>query len=512
MLLDPNTWSKDGTIALAGLAFSDDGRYLAYCRAEAGSDWSRWQVLEIASGKLLPDELNWTKSPRPRGPRTARVSSTAATSSRKPGAEFQAAELQQQARATTALGTPQADDAVVYYRPEHPEWQYEGDGDARTAATWSSPPPLGTDERYRDHRASDLAKPARHAPIELIDNFEHEYTFVGNDGPTLYFKTDLDAPRRRLIAIDLRRARAAELEGDHSPGGGHAGAGELRGRPLHRLLSQGRAAAGEGLFAATAGSSATCRCRASARPAASRASGPTRRRSTCSPASPRRRASTTTTLPTRPKPAVPPRRGEVQPRRLTRCEQVFYRSKDGTRVPMFLAYKKGIKLRRLEPDAALRLRRVQHLAAADVLPSAGWRGWKWAASTPSPTSAAAASIGEAWHKAGTKLQKQNVFDDFIAAAEWLIAAEIHPPRKAGHPRGQQRRAAGRRRDDPAARPVRRLPAGGRRDGHAPLPEVHRRPHLGRRLRLVRRPASSSRPCWPIRPITTSGRARAIRPR
>ena len=90
--------------------------------------------------------------------------------------------------------------------------------------------------------------------------------------------------------------------------------------------------------------------------------------------------------------------------------------------------------------------------------------------------------------------------------------QVHAARQAGHPGRQQRRAAGRRGDDPAARPVRRLPAGGGRDGHAPLPQVHRRPHVGRRLRLVRRSRSSSRPCWPIRPITTSGRARAIRRR
>ena len=61
MLLDPNTWSKDGTIALAGLGFSDDGHYLAYARSEAGSDWSTWRVMEIATGKVLPDELKWTK-------------------------------------------------------------------------------------------------------------------------------------------------------------------------------------------------------------------------------------------------------------------------------------------------------------------------------------------------------------------------------------------------------------------------------------------------------------------
>ena len=120
--------------------------------------------------------------------------------------------------------------------------------------------------------------------------------------------------------------------------------------------------------------------------------------------------------------------------------------------------------------------------------------------------------GEDWHEAGTKLQKQNVFDDFIAAAEWLIARKIHPARQAGHPGRQQRRPAGRRRDDPAAGPVRGLPARRRRHGHAPLPQVHRGPRSGSTTTAPPTIPRSSRPCWPIRPITTSSRARIIRPR
>ena len=131
----------------------------------------------------------------------------------RPGAEFQSLNFNDRL-CYHRVGTPQADDAVVYYRPEHPQWQYEGTAteDGRWLVITTA---LGSDERYRI-TVKELARPAA-APIELIDKFEHEYTFVGNDGPTLYFKTDLDAPRGRLIAIDLGPARAAELGKKSSP-------------------------------------------------------------------------------------------------------------------------------------------------------------------------------------------------------------------------------------------------------------------------------------------------------
>ena len=201
VLLDPNQWSKDGTVALAGLSVSEDGKYVAYSIAEAGSDWQTWHVLDVASGKVLPDEIRWTKYRGTSWTHDGKGFFYGRYDEPKPGAKFQNTTLNQKIY-YHRVGTPQAEDVLVYRRPDHPEWGCEArvTEDGRYLVITTS---KGTAHKHRI-AYKDLEEPYG-MPIDLIEDFDNQYTFVGNDGPVFYFKTDLAAPRGRLIAIDLRR-------------------------------------------------------------------------------------------------------------------------------------------------------------------------------------------------------------------------------------------------------------------------------------------------------------------
>ncbi len=205
VLLDPNRWSKDGTVALNGLAFSDDGRHVAYGRAEAGSDWITWRVMEIAMRTVLADELKWTKSPGAAWTKDGKGFFYTRYDKPAAGVEFQALNFNNKL-CYHHLGTPQSDDTLVYWRPEHPDWLYEAgvSEDGRWLVISIN---NGKDQNNRV-LVRDLREPYA-MPVELIGNFEHEYHFAGNQRRTLFFKTDAEAPRRRLVAIDLDNPKPA---------------------------------------------------------------------------------------------------------------------------------------------------------------------------------------------------------------------------------------------------------------------------------------------------------------
>jgi prolyl oligopeptidase len=422
MLLDPNGWSKDGTVALAGLDVSKDGRLLAYGRAEAGSDWVTWHVLDVDTGKTLADQLRWIKFSDAAWTKDGKGFFYSRYEEPKKGKDFQSLNLNNKLY-YHRVGAPQSDDVLVYFRPEHPEWSYgagvSDDGRYLVIATH-----VGTDHRYRI-TVRDLAEPYA-MPVELIDHFQNEYTFVGNDGPVLYFKTDLDAPRRRVVAIDLRRPQrenwkelvpqAAETLVEVN-----VLANQFVAEYLKDVKPQVKIYALDGRFVrevqfpgigAAAGFGGDRDDTETFYLFTSFATPPTIYRYDLTTGE--------STVWRRSEVKFNPDDYEVK--------QVFYKSKDGTRVPMFLAHRKGISLDGSNPTLlygyggfnipltpAFSVSRLAWMEMGGVYAVANLRG--------------GGEYGEAWHKAGTKLQKQNVFDDFIAAAEWLIAEKYTRPDK-----------------------------------------------------------------------------------
>ncbi|MBN2577699.1 MAG: S9 family peptidase [Pirellulales bacterium] len=422
VVIDPNTWSAEGTKALAGLSFSDDGRYAAYGVAEAGSDWQTWRFLEIESGKLLTDQLNWIKETVVAWTKDGKGVFYSRLEQPPPGAEFHAKNLNSRIF-YHRLGTPQADDVLVYALPEHPEWTLFGrvTEDGRYLVITIA---KGTDEKYRI-AVKDLAEPYG-MPVDLITEFKNDYTLVGNDGPVLYFRTDLDAPRRRVIAIDLRQPEPKNYQEiipqaeatllDVSLVGNLFIASYLNDvKPQVKLFTT------EGKFV-----------REVEFPGIGSVSGFHGKRtdvetfytfsSFATPPSIYQYDLITgkTTLLRRAAVKFNPDDYEVK--------QVFYRSKDGTRVPMFLAYKKGLVLGGANPTLLYGYGGFN----IPMLPRFSVSILTWmelGGVFAMPNLRGGGEYGEAWHRAGTRLRKQNVFDDFIAAAEWLIDNKYTSPQK-----------------------------------------------------------------------------------
>ncbi len=422
VLIDPNSWSADGTVALSGMAFSDDGRYLAYGVQDAGSDWNTWRVMEIDTRKVLDDELKWVKfsgaawTPDSRGFFYSRYKEP------EKDAAFQSLNMNMKVW-YHRVGTRQADDVLVYERPDHPEWGFQTsvseDGRYLILTVW-----VGTDDRYRIV-VKDLTEPYG-LPFELIDNFDQEYSFIGNDDTVLYFQTNLEAPKRRVIAIDLRhreRENWKQIIGESENALSSVGivGNMFVCEYLKDAKTQIRLHSMDGSFV-----------REVEFPGIGSASGFSGKRkdnetfysfsSFALPPSTYRYNMITGESQLLRRAAVKFNPDDYETR------QVFYSSKDGTKVPMFICHKKGIQLDGTNPTLlygyggfnisltpTFSVSRLAWMEMGGVFALANLRG--------------GGEYGEPWHKAGTKLNKQNVFDDFIAAAEWLIAEKYTTPKK-----------------------------------------------------------------------------------
>ena len=425
-LLDPNMLSEDGTVALSTLAVSDNGRLLAYGTAASGSDWEEFRVRDVVTARDLPDHLKWIKF--------------SGASWTKDGTGFFYSRYPEPTdKALTdvnrfqrlyyhRLGTDQAQDVLVYERPDQPDWgmnaEVTDDGRYAVLTVW-----LGTDRRNRVY-FRDLKDP-RHPQItgevvRLLDEFDASYAFAGNDGPVFYFLTDLDAPRKRVIAIDTRhpeRGRWRELipQGQDVLEGVriihdtfvanymHDASSRLRlfaldGRMLKDLelptlgsigSISGERKDDEMFYAFTSFLYPTTIFRYDFKSGA-------------------------TSVFKAPTIDFDPSRFETK--------QVFYTSKDGTRVPMFITYKKGLTLDGSNPTylygyGGFNISLTPSFSVAMLV----WleMGGVYAV----PNLRGGGEYGEEWHQGGMHEKKQNVFDDFIAAAEYLIAQRYTSPAK-----------------------------------------------------------------------------------
>ena len=411
VLLDPNILSKDGTVALSGLAVPDGGKLLAYGLATAGSDWQEWKVRDIVTGKDLSDDLKWVK-----------FSGAAWTHD---GHSFYYSRYDapkaEQLKQTNyfhklylhKIGTSQSKDELVYERKDHKDWLFNADvtedGDYLIITVSQ-----GTDPKNRVFY-KDLRQPDSKV-VELLNKQDAAYQFVEHDGTLFWFKTDLNAPKGRIIAIDVdhpEEMKEVVPEGgdkleDVSLVGEHFIANYLHdAHSVVRLFELSGKAAGEIPL-----------------PGLGSAGGFTGKRkdtetfysyvSFTEPATIYRYDFKTGQSSALFRPKIDFKSDDYE------TEQVFYQSKDGTRVPMFLTHRKGLEKNGETPTLLY-----------------GYGGFDISI-TPSFSAAVAVWLemggiyavadlrgggeyGEDWHLAGTKLHKQNVFDDFIAAGEWLVA-------------------------------------------------------------------------------------------
>ncbi len=419
LLIDPNTWAKDGATALDAWVPSKNGKLLAYSIQDGGSDWRTIKVLDVTTGKVLGDGVQWAKFTN-----IAWIGNEGFLYSRfpepQPGAEFQSLN-KNQAIYFHRIGTPQSQDQLVYSTPNDPELGHGAQvtHDGRWAVITTS---KGTDSRYALH-LMPLGKNRKWQARTLVAGLENDWRLVEGMGDTLYFVTNKGAPKLKVVKVNVAAANPqfeevvaeraetlerAEIVGDRlilaylRDAKSVAEVRSLDGKPIQQIALNAIGTASG--FSGEPGDPETFYSFSSF----NQPSGIFR---------------------------FDTRTGKSEPFALPKLtfnpadyaiEQRFYNSKDGTRVPMFVVRKKDVaQAGKAVPtllygyggfDISLTpgfsAARMAWLEAGGAFALANLRG--------------GGEYGKAWHDAGRLGNKQNVFDDFIAAGEYLIAEGITP--------------------------------------------------------------------------------------
>jgi prolyl oligopeptidase len=426
-LLDPNKLSSDGTVAMTDSVPSDDGTKLVYGLQRSGSDWEENRVRDVATGRDLDDVVEWVKFSTPSWAKDGSGFYYSRFDAPKEGAalsgknEFQKLYFHK-------LGTKQSEDVLVYERRDHADWGLNGhvtDDGAYLIIHVSQ----GTDPKNRLFY-KDLADPKAKV-VELLNDFDASYDFIDNDGPVFFFETDLEAPRSRVIAIDIRKPHRANWR-EIVPQAAEPlkGVSVVNGQFICQYLKDAHSQVK--VFAWDGKAIRAKLVREVALPGLGSVGGFGGKRtdtdtfysftSFTAPGIIYRLDLTTGESAVFRQPRVDFTPADFETR------QVFYRSKDGTRVPMFLTHRRGLKLDGANPTLlygyggfnisltpSFSIANLVWMEMGGVYAMANLRG--------------GGEYGSDWHLAGIKEKKQNVFDDFIAAAEWLIAEKITSPAK-----------------------------------------------------------------------------------
>lgn len=421
VFLDPNKLSTDGTVALNGTVFSDDGKLVAIGTATAGSDMTEWKIMEVETGNYLSDTLE----PRRQGISSFTKDGKGFFYSAFPKANQSTALKDQnfyQKLYYHKLGTPISDDVMIYDRPDNKEYFVGGgvteDGEWLIVNVGKGTAPQNM-VLYKNLKTKD-------APItELIGNLDANYSFIGNDKSTFYFQTDKGATRSKIVSIDVaakdRVWKDVIPEAKETLGGVDFINNQFVLNYLKDAYTQIKIYDINGKFV-----------RDVQLPGIGTAGGFGGKRFD------------TETFYSFSSFATPPtiyrydmKTGKSEMFRQAKVDfdpnnyevkQVFYSSKDGTKIPMFIFHKRGIKLDGNNPTIlygyggfnipmtpGFSVSRLVWMEMGGVYAIANLRG--------------GSEYGEEWHQGGMKLKKQNVFDDFISAAEFLIADKITSPSK-----------------------------------------------------------------------------------
>jgi prolyl oligopeptidase len=416
VLLDVNALSADGTVALSTFQPSPDGKLLAYGLAKAGSDWQTWHVRSVANGKDLPDKLEWIKFSAPAW--AGDSSGFYYARYRKPEGDTLTSVNEVHQLYLHRIQTSQSEDKLIYERPDQKDWLLipAVTEDGRYLVIHVLKGTLAQNLLfYRDLEAKD------NRIHELISEFYAKQGFVGNRGARFLLQTTYQAPKGRIVEVDLAKPERAQWK-EIIPESEHA---------LQNSTMEGDRLVLQYLKDATglvrAGSISTGALRDVPLPPNSSivlADRSARYFSVASFTAPLMIYDCGGEGNCRPflQPKLPFDRSAFESR------QVFYQSKDGTRVPMFVVHKKGLKLDGtnqallfgyggfdVSVTPAFSPRFLAFMQMGGVVAVANLRG--------------GGEYGETWHNAGMKDKKQNVFDDFIAAAEYLIGEKYTSPSK-----------------------------------------------------------------------------------